>query len=569
MKKKILYFIICLLFLLNCVSASSEQLWRFITGGRIRSYPAIAQDGTVYLLSDDRFLYSLTAKGEQKWRFFLEERLGDCFTIGQDSTLYIGYKSGELFALHGYGKKIWGFNTGQTIMYSPVQRRDGTLLLVTEEGTLFAISHTGILKWKYELDSAPSSSPVLDTDGTLYVPLKEGSLLALESWGEKKWQIPVTGAPTTPAIAQDGTIYIGTDKGLFYAISPLPKIRWTISGSSSFLSGVIGEDNTIYTPTRNGIVYAILPNGEIKWTVPLKGSIPGTCAVGENGTVYAGTNASIVYGIDPLGRIQWEIPIKGEITNIVLSPLKILYVGSSDWTLYAFEAEKPAKSPWPLYLHDARHSGRSARYYAFSTIESHYKDNFDFMYLKTLIQSGDPELIEEALNEIEDRINKNEVKASRQYIFYLLEKIAGFGITEDDFYTNYPFRGYSQLREKACVLYTEVGGLEASLLLLRVFKNEKDIRMRSVAMHCLGLLKSDPDGSISNMIAAALQTDAVVNSSSVSFAAQAVSTLKSIAEYQGALTRDGLRALLTIARGKYGAEAKTKAWEVLNILGKK
>src|SRR4030042_6931462 len=86
---------------------SREPLWRFITGGRIRSFPAIGRDGNVYVLSDDRFLYSLTHSGEQRWRYYLEERLTDNFVVGYDGMIYIGYKTGELIALHRYRRKVW------------------------------------------------------------------------------------------------------------------------------------------------------------------------------------------------------------------------------------------------------------------------------------------------------------------------------------------------------------------------------------------------------------------------------------------------------------------------------
>eukprot|EP00966_Prymnesium_polylepis_P277999 6423200-Prymnesium_polylepis.1 len=46
-----------------------ETAWRFQTGARIQSSPAIAADGTVYVGSGDFFIYAITPDGELRWRF--------------------------------------------------------------------------------------------------------------------------------------------------------------------------------------------------------------------------------------------------------------------------------------------------------------------------------------------------------------------------------------------------------------------------------------------------------------------------------------------------------------------
>ena len=124
----ILMLLIALPVAVRADAGSREPLWRFITGGRIRSFPAVAWDGSVYVLSDDRFLYALTPAGEQRWRYYLEERLTDCFAIGYDGMVYVGYKTGELIAVHGYGQKVWQYDTGQTIGFSPAVRTRGAPL---------------------------------------------------------------------------------------------------------------------------------------------------------------------------------------------------------------------------------------------------------------------------------------------------------------------------------------------------------------------------------------------------------------------------------------------------------
>ncbi|MBN1797795.1 MAG: PQQ-binding-like beta-propeller repeat protein [Spirochaetales bacterium] len=551
-------FVVCTSFL----APPGEQLWRFITGGRIRSQPAVGYNGIVYAISEDRYLYALNSEGVSLWRSDLKERVSDCFTIGYDGSIYIGLKNGIIIALNPHGKIIWKFNTKEPLKYSPALHGDGTLYFITDQGTIFALSHTGTACWKKNLDLCPSGSPVADADGTLYIPLNDQKLSALYPWGEEKWQLSLKGNPRTPAIAADGTLVLGTDLGNLYTIHPNGRILWSFTFNTEVLSPIIGRNGTIYGTLKNGQVFCIDKHGELLWIVSVGAALSRSCVIGSSGTLYVSADENHLSALSPSGTVLWSQQIQGEMTDLMLSRQGILYAGSSDWSLYAFKAETAMASPWPQYQHDALHSGQSSRKLARVSIEDLYGNNPDYLYFKNLLLSFNPYLMQKGLDEIQQRYDALAITSSRNYLFFLLGKVAGISITEIDKYYNYPEDGYSRIREQACRLYTLLGGFYARDLLLHLIEDEKEMSMKAVAIRCLGILQSDPEGSAVNHMASLILSGRG-NTPDNSLARDITHTLRNIAYYNGALPASGIKTLLTISQGHYLKNVKEQALTVL------
>lgn len=546
-----------------------EPLWRFVTGGRIRSFPAVGWDGSVYVLSDDRFLYALTPSGEQRWRYYLEERLGDCFAVGYDGMVYVGYKSGEVVAVHGYGRKVWRYDTAQPLTLSPAVRSDGGICLAADRGTLFVINHTGTLLWKRTLPAPPASAPVADADNMLFVGLKNGELAALEPWGDMKWRLKLAGTPVAPAIDGDGRIYVGTSAGFLYAIDPLvPKIVWRLTLGGVVFTPVIGAGETLYAASSTGKVTSIDRSGRTLWTARLGESPSGPCALGSGGTIFAATRGSSLFALDGSGKVKWKVGVKGILTQLTLSPQAKLYAGSSDWAVYAFPAEKPAAAAWPVSRHDASHTGASSRSFESLSMEERYANDPDFIYFQSLFLSGDAELMQKGLDEIRSlHGGAGGIKAQKVYLLYFLRRMAGFTVIEEEKTMKFPLRGYSEIRRQACTLYTELAGLGAYPLMLKILTSDRDARMKAVAAYCLGRLKSDPTGEAVAAMARLIRTAGARPDDT--FAREAVIAMENIVRYRGRLPREGVQALLAISDGPYSAAVRRLAGDALAALGRK
>lgn len=562
--------LLCILCLISLLGASilvpqGERLWRFITGGRIRSFPAVGYNGVVYCVSEDRYLYALNREGKQLWRLDLEERVSDCFAAGYDGTLYVGLKKGIILAVNPRGIPIWRYDAKNEIAYSPAMQRDGTVMFLTQQGELFSISHTGFLRWKLTLDQPPADSPVTDAEGTIYVPLDRGRLSALSPWGREKWNIELRGNPSTPAIAADGTLVVGTDLGLLYSIRADGHILWELSFDSGLSAPVLDDDGNIYAGLGRGGLCRASGKGELEWTIRLGRSVTGSCALGGSGTAYVSADDNYLYAVSSGGAVLWSLPARGKLTHPVLCPQGVLYAGSDDWSVYAFKAEAPADSAWPQYRHDSLHTGSSSRLTATASINERYGKNPDFLYFKGLLLSNNPELMEKGLAEIRYRYDHFFLREDGIYLFYLLGLVAGGGMLERNKVYSYPADGYSKIRAQACELYTLIGGFYARDLLLRLVRDEGDAGMKAAAIRCLGILQSDPQGDAVHEISSLLRSPGQ-DTSANSVARAGITALVKIYRYHGNLPAEGIRTLLAVAGGDYLDNVKQQATAALQAI---
>jgi outer membrane protein assembly factor BamB len=101
--------------------------WNFATGAQIYSSPAIGEDGTVFVGSNDSKLYALNPDGSKQWEFTTGGGVSSP-SIGFDGSIYVGSSDGKMYALNPDGSKRWEFTAGGAIYdSSPAIGEDGTI----------------------------------------------------------------------------------------------------------------------------------------------------------------------------------------------------------------------------------------------------------------------------------------------------------------------------------------------------------------------------------------------------------------------------------------------------------
>ena len=79
-------------------AGTGREVWRFLTGGKVKSSPAV-DDGTVYFGSYDNFLYAVdAATGQEKWSFETGDRVSSSPAV-VDGVVYFGSDDGHLYAV--------------------------------------------------------------------------------------------------------------------------------------------------------------------------------------------------------------------------------------------------------------------------------------------------------------------------------------------------------------------------------------------------------------------------------------------------------------------------------------
>jgi hypothetical protein len=145
-------------------------------------------------------------------------------------------------------------------------------------------------------------------------------------------------------------------------VKEIGTLKWKFeTGGLVISSPAIGSDGTVYVGSNDSYLYAINPDGTLKWKFETEGSVESSPAIGSDGTVYVGSRDTHLYAINPDGTLKWKFETEDYVTSSpAIGDDGTVYVGSDDGYLYAIYSDSPgpADSPWPMFRHDTKHTGR-------------------------------------------------------------------------------------------------------------------------------------------------------------------------------------------------------------------
>jgi len=124
-----------------------DEIWSFRFGGSdVYSSPAVGNDGTIYVGSDDYKLYAINPDGSKKWAYDTGEWVMSSPAIGSDGTIYVGSFSGHLHAVNPDGSRKWRFNANDVVWSTPTIGSDGTIYIGCWHNYFYAINPDGTRK---------------------------------------------------------------------------------------------------------------------------------------------------------------------------------------------------------------------------------------------------------------------------------------------------------------------------------------------------------------------------------------------------------------------------------------
>jgi len=149
---------------------------------------AVGSDGTVYCGSDENkfslSFYAYNPDGSQRWARSTDGDIRSSPAIAADGSIYVGSADNSLYALNPDSTLKWRYETGSNILYSsPTIGSDGTIYVGSDDNYLHALNPDGTLKWRYETDGNIRSAPTIGPDGTIYFASGDGHLYALKGTG--------------------------------------------------------------------------------------------------------------------------------------------------------------------------------------------------------------------------------------------------------------------------------------------------------------------------------------------------------------------------------------------------
>jgi hypothetical protein len=168
---------------MHALNANGSLRWRYRTGARIRSSPAVGTDGVVYFGSDDRGIYAIGPDGQRRWAAQAADLVTASPVIAPDGTILVGSLDRRLYALRPDGTKRWDFLAESAVHGSACVGADGMIYFGTYNGWVYALNQNGAPTWAFNSATNPVSggvfnSPLLLND-RLLVPLSSGGIQAL------------------------------------------------------------------------------------------------------------------------------------------------------------------------------------------------------------------------------------------------------------------------------------------------------------------------------------------------------------------------------------------------------
>ena len=318
--------------------------WKFTTMGNVDTNPTIDIDGTIYIGSNDNFVYALDSFGELKWKIKTDHKVWSTPAISSNGIIYFGSQDNYLYAIESDGDFNWKYETGGWITSSPVLGSDDTIYVGSDDYNFYSINSDGTLNWKYNAHGHIESSPSLSSDNTIYFGSGDHNLYSLTPDGTLKWQFSTGDAiRSSPTINNDGTIYIGSNDYSFYAINPDGSFKWKFQAQDEiWSSAAIGVDGTIYFGSNDNYIYALYPNGTLKWKFKTGAWVCSSPAIGSDGAIYIGSHDKYLYALNPNGTQKWKFQTGSIIwSQPSIGPDGTVYFGSQDNNFYALNTGCP------------------------------------------------------------------------------------------------------------------------------------------------------------------------------------------------------------------------------------
>lgn len=301
---------------LYAVNPDGTLKWKYETGMKVTTTPAIGEDGSLYIGGFETYfqkgiLYAIDNKGKKIWSFETDKKITSSPVIGEDNTIYIGCEN-EIIAVNPDGSKKWSKNIkAGEIQYPPSIGDNNTLFGTTSRGVIYSIDSDGGVRWINSTKRITSCSPAV-VDNTIYVPSRDGYLFSLNYTGKVIWRAKIDGYYfSSPAVGPEGNIYVSSDSDRLYSITKDGEIRWSVDVEKGFgdFSPTIDGQGYIYLSANKGRIISVDPDGSIRWktvvgrwekSVDIKDTtLDDTTSpiLSSDGTVYALSDKGTLYAL--------------------------------------------------------------------------------------------------------------------------------------------------------------------------------------------------------------------------------------------------------------------------------
>jgi len=320
----------------------SRVKWKFQTGGKVISSPAVA-NGMAFVGSTDGNVYAVDLEsGAQKWKFETKVRVTSSPAVS-NGTVYFGSYDGNFYAVDAVsGQLKWKFQTGGERRFAgrhihgiqPVAETmpdpfdfylssptvwNGAVYFGSGDGNVYALdTASGKLKWKFHTGDVVHASPAI-ADGKLFIGSWDSFFYALDaSNGKEKWRFKTgedheiynqVGIQSSAAV-MDGVVYFGCRDSNFYALDAATgQKKWAFNNKGSWVitSPAVADGKVYFATSDTALFYALdAKSGAQLFSLKFKWPMFSSPAIAGD-LLYMGTHEGKLMAIDLKNqKVAWE-----------------------------------------------------------------------------------------------------------------------------------------------------------------------------------------------------------------------------------------------------------------------
>ena len=299
--------------MLQVVEPGGTLRWQAILGGagsmNDYSSPVVAPDGRVLVVWDG-YLLTFAPDGTPGWTLTKPLGLTAPPAVASDGTVFVMTNHSVLWAISAEGGDLWSRELCQVygggVWPGPAVASDGTVYAVCKGRDIYALDPaSGDLLWTYNTNDKMESTPATGPGGQAYFVSTGGWVFAMDRGGKPLWTASVAGPANmiqmvdAPAVfGRDGLLYVTPRHGTIYALDPADGVlRWSaqIGGQGVGVNPVaVSPAGYVYALNLTGELSCHTPQGEVCWQMSEGAADLAPPAAGLDGELYVGIGQELV-----------------------------------------------------------------------------------------------------------------------------------------------------------------------------------------------------------------------------------------------------------------------------------
>ncbi len=342
------------------------QRWSAATGGAVESSPAVS-NGLAYVGSNDGKVYAFNAgTGAATWSGTTGGAVGSSPAVA-NGTVFVGSDDHNLYAFRASdGSPLWSVPVDATFAgLSALPTVSGSVVYVSSATTLYAFrASDGAVQWSTVVSASGAVSPPSVDNGLVYVESYADARLSAfrADTGALAWSVTAAGTPNptgcgtptpTPAVA-GSVVYValcpttgGGGASVFAYSTADGSLVWSAGGATASTSPAVGNGTVFVASSASTVITAYsASSGATLWTADVGGSGVSSPAL-ANGVLYIGSDDHNLYAFDAAGTSgctgtpkvcspQLSAATGGAIRSSPAVAGGQIFVGSDDGALHAY-----------------------------------------------------------------------------------------------------------------------------------------------------------------------------------------------------------------------------------------